>query len=318
MAIATGAHSTYDEDDIGNREDLSDVIFDVSPLDTPFLSMMGRTKATAVTHEWLTDVIEAAADNKALEGGDATGVAVDPRVRRNNTCQILDKVPVVTGTQEEADSAGVKSEMAYQVARRMKAIKRDLEFAMIGQSNAKVTGAAATAREMASFDAYLTTNNQLATESSAPTGDGTDVSDFAGVDRDLSETILTAGLQSLYTNSGGNSSVNMLLTAAQKAKFSAMTANATRYVTNDQKELVSSVDVYVGDFHTVKAVPDRQLQSGISFIVDPEYVKLAELRKLHSYDLAKQGDSHRKQLIWECTLEVCNEKAHVLIGDLNQ
>jgi len=316
MAIATGAHSTYDEDSIGNREDLSDVIFNVAPTETPLLTMMKKKKATAVNHEWLQDTLANAADNKALEGGDATGVAAAARVRRNNYCQILDKVPVVTGTQEAVDKAGIKSEMAYQVAQRMREMKRDLEFALLGQSNAKVAGAAGTEREMGSLDAYLVTNNQLAAGSSAPTGDGTDVADYAGTNRAITETILKAGLQSLYTNSGGNMNVNMLVTAAQKGVISTFDGSNTRYMDISEKKLNASIDVYDGDFHTVRIIPDRYLQTGNSFIIDPEYIALAELRKLHSYDLAKVGDSIRKQLIWECTLEVCEQKAHVLIGDL--
>lgn len=316
MATITGAHSTYDEDGIGNREDLGDIIFDVSPTETPLLTMMGKKKATAVKHEWLKDVLAAAADNKNIEGSDATGEAASARSRIDNYCQILDKTPVVTGTQESVDSAGIKSEMAYQVARRMREMKRDMEFAFVGQTNVKVAGSTSVEREMASLDAYMVTNNQLAGGSSAPTGDGTDVSDYAGANRALTETILKAGLQSLYTNSGGNMEVNMLVTAAQKGVVSAFTGSATRYVTTEDKKLVASIDVYVGDFHTVRLVPDRYLKTGNSFIIDPEYIKLAQLRTLRSYDLAKTGDSIRKQLIWEATLEVCNEAAHVLIGDL--
>lgn len=316
MAIATGSHSTYDEADKGNREDLSDIIKDVSPTQTPLLSMMGTAKAKATNHEWPIDVLVAAADNKHLEGGDATGVDPAARTRVANYCQILSKNSVVTGTQEIVDKADVKSEMAYQMARRMKEMKRDLEFAFVGQSNAKVAGDESTAREMGSLDSYLLTNNQLATGSSAPTGDGTDVSDYAGTNRALTEAIFEAGLQSLFTNSGGNDSVNAIVTAATKGAISDFTSAATRYVTTDDKKLTASIDVYEGDFHTVRVIPDRFLKTGNAFVIDPEYIKCANLRNIHSFDLAKNGDSERKQIIWECTLEVCNQKAHVLYGDL--
>jgi len=196
-------------------------------------------------------------------------------------------------------------------------MKRDLEYALVGVSNAKVAGNETTAREMGSLDAYLLTNNQLASGSSAPTGDGSDVSDYAGVDRALTETIVTAGLQSLFVNSGGSENVNMLVTAASKGVVSSFTSSATRYVTTDDKQLTASIDVYDGDFHTVRIIPDRFLKTGNAFIIDPEYLKLANLRNIHSFNLAKLGDSIRKQIVWETTLEVCNEAAHVLIGDLN-
>lgn len=317
MAIATGAHSTYDENAIGNREDLSDIINDVSPAETPLLTMMGRTKATSTKHEFLVDALAAAADNKALEGGDATGVAAAARTRRDNYCQILTKTPVVSGTQESVDKAGIKSEMAYQMARRMKEIKKDLEYAMIGQSNVKVAGNTTTAREMASLDAYMVTNNVVVSPSTAPTGDGTDVSDFAGTNTAFTEAILNTALTNLYTNSGGASAVNLLCTSGQKKVFSTFVGNATRFVdSSGDKKLVAAVDIYVGDFHTVKAVTSRQAATGRAYLIDPEYLKLAELRKIHSFDLAKNGDSVRKQILWECTLEVSNEKAHAMIGDL--
>lgn len=320
MATPTGAHSTYNEPIAtgGNREDLSNVMWDVSPTDTPVLTMCGKNSATGTAHDWLTDTLADAADNKNIEGNDVTGVQAASRVRLSNYTQILDKTALVTGTQEKVlKGGGVKSEMAYQLARRMKEMKRDGEFAMIGQSNAKAGGSESVAREMGSLDAYLVTNNQFAaTGSSVPTGDGTDVSDYAGTDRALTEAIFEGGLQSLFTNSGGNESVNAVVSAKHKGIISDFTSAATRYVTTDDKKLVASIDVYVGDFHTVRVIPDRYIKANLLYIIDPEYIKCSELRSMHSFDLAKNGDSDRKQVIWEWTLEVCNEKAHVNIADL--
>lgn len=316
MAIITGA--TVSTSVVGNREDLSDVLWDVSPTDTPLLSMMGKTEASATTHEWLTEALAAAADNKCIEGNPATGVAAEARVRLSNYCQILSKTPTVTGTQEiVAKGGGIKSEMAHQVAQKMKEIKRDLEFAMIGQANAKVNRGASTAPEMGSLHSYLVTNTQKVSPSTANAGNGGALSDGAGTDAALTETILKAGLSSLYTNSGGSDSVNLVCNAANKAIISTFTGSSTRYAVTDDKKLVASIDVYVGDFHTVKVVPSRQAMAGYAYIVDPEYLKLAELRKLHVKDLPEAGDYKNKLLLWECTLEVCNEKAHVLIQDLS-
>lgn len=321
MAIATGAHSTYDEPIAtgGNREDLSDVIRDVSPTETPCLTMIGTTKATATNHEWLVDALADAADNAVLEGGDVVGSDPASRSRLGNYTQILSKNSVVSGTQEKAlKGGGVKSEMAYQMARRMKEMKRDLERAIVGVSNAKVAGNETAAREFGSLDSYLTTNNQVAATSTTPTGDGSDVSNYAGTDRDLTQAILEDGLQSLFTNSGGNEAVNMLVSAHNKGVISTFTASSSRFVTTDDKKLTSSIDVFVGDFHTVRIIPDRFIKAGLAFVIDPEYLKLANMRPIHSFDLAKNGDSVRKQIVWETTLEVCNEKAHVLFGDLNE
>lgn len=319
MAQAVGAHSTYDEPigTGGNREDLSGVIWDVTPVDTPAISMAGKNEATAIKHEWLTDALEAAADNKHVEGDDANPSAAASRDRLDNYTQIMKKHAVVTGTQEKVQKGGgIKSEISYQVARRLRAIKRDAELAVVGLSNAKVGGNDTTAREMGSLASYLVTNNQLAAGSSAPTGDGSDVSDYAGTDRALTEDIVKAALQSIFDNSGGNSSLNMLVSSYHKGIVSNFTSAATRHVTTDDKKLVASLDVYVGDFHTVRIIPDRHLLAGHAFIVDPEYIKCSELRSVQSYNLAKVGDSLRKEIVWEHTLEVCDERAHAMIADL--
>jgi len=135
MAQAEGAHSSYDEPIAtgGNREDLSDVLFDVSPTETPGITAIKKSKATGTAHDWLTDILEDAAANAHVEGDDAAPVEAASRVRLSNYTQIFKKHAVVTGTQEKVlKGGGIKSEMAYQVARRMKAIKRDCELEIFG------------------------------------------------------------------------------------------------------------------------------------------------------------------------------------------
>jgi hypothetical protein len=320
MTIATGAHSTYDEpiSTGGNREDLSSILKDVSPTETPLLTMMGTNTATGTNHEWLTDTLAAAASNANLEGGDMTGADPASRGREGNYTQILSKNAVVSGTQEKVlKGGGVKSEMAYQIARRMKEMKRDGEFALVGDSVAKVAGSESAARKMGSLSSYLTTNNSFAaTGSSAVAGNGVDVSDYAGTNRALTPTILDGVLQSIFTNASGAEALNALVSASLKGTISGFTGSATRYVSTDDKKLVNSLDVYVGDFHTVRVVPDRFIEANLMFLIDPEYIKRSELRPMHSYDIAKLGDSTRKQIVWEWTMEVCDERAHALIADL--
>lgn len=320
MPQATGAHSAYDEaiGTAGNREDLSSVIHDLSPTATPVLTAIGKSKATAINHEWLVDELEAPADNAQIEGNDAVGVDPAPRSRLSNYTQIFEKNAVVTGTQEKVlKGGGVKSEMAYQMSRRMEAIKRDCERAIVGVDNSKVAGDDSTAREFGSLSSYIVTNFIGESGSTAPTGNGTYDAGLAGGDQNLDQAKLDEALQSVWTNSGGNENVMAIVGAADKGRISGFTNSNTRYVTTDDKKLVASIDVYDGDFHTVKVVADRWLKSNAAFIIDPEYLKMAELRPVNSYDLAKVGDSYRKQIIWETTLEVCNEKAHAHIVDLN-
>jgi hypothetical protein len=316
----TGAHSAYDEaiGTAGNREDLSSVIYDLSPTETPVVSAIKKKKATAINHEWLVDELSAPGDNKAIEGFDSVVADYTPRSRLSNYTQILSKNAAVTGTQEKVLKGGnVKSEMAYAMARRMKEMKRDLEFAIIGQDNAKVAGDDSTAREMGSLSSYLTTNFIGETGSVAPAGNGSLTSySVSGTNAALDQAKVDEALQSLWTNSGGNENVMMIVGAADKGRISGFTNANTRYVTTDDKKLVASIDVYDGDFHTVKVVADRYIKANSAFIIDPEYLAMAELRPINSFDLAKVGDSMRKQIVWETTLEVCNEKAHAHIVDL--
>jgi hypothetical protein len=317
----TQATNTFDKyDAVGNREDLSDIIFDVSPTETPILTAIKKGKAKNTLHEYQTDALASAAANAAIEGDDNTAAnAVTATTRLTNQTQILKKGVVVSGTQEKGmDHAGVKSEMAYQEARRMKEIKLDCEFAIldngIALGNAAVAGSASTAREMGSLSTYITSNVSLGSGGAVSSGDGSDLL-TAGTDRDLSEALLTTVLSSAWNN-GGDPSM-LAVSATNKGKVSDFSGGSTRYIDTDTKQLVHSIDVYVGDFHTLKVVPCRQLVGDNVYAIDPSYLSLAELRPLQSYDLAKTGDNFKREMVWEATLEVCNEKAHGMICDTN-
>jgi len=320
MAQAVGARSTYDEPIAtgGNREDLSDVLWDITPTETPFLTAAKKMKSTATSHDWLTDELEDVAANAHVEGDDAVPADAASRVRLANYTQIFKKHAVVTGTQERVlKGGGVKSEMAYQVARRMKAIKRDAEGACVGTPNAKVAGDDTTAREMGSFETYMTAVTYFGGVGfAAPTGNGVDVG-TPGTGRDLDETILKAGLEALWVTSGGNENILALVGAHNRGVISTFTSSSTRYVTTDDRKLVASIDVYDGDFHTVTVTPDRFSDPASLFLIDTEYVGIADLRSVFTKDLAILGDSTRKEIVWETTLEMCNPEAHVQIAGLN-
>lgn len=319
MAQPTGTFSSYDA--VGNREDLIDNIFDVSPVETPLLSAIKKTKASNRIHEWQTDVLAAAAANAAIEGNDQSGSAPAATTRLNNLTQILTKSVIVSGTQESINSAGRSSEVGYQSGRRMQEMKKDMEFACLdngiadGVGNAKVTGDDTTAREMASLNTYLTSNVSLGTNGVVATGDGTDLM-TTGTDRALTSVLLDAVLTSCYTN-GGDPKM-LLVSGINKGVVSDFTTGgATRYVSTDDKKLTTSIDVYVGDFHTLQVTPCRQLVGDNAYVIDPEYLALAELRGMEMKDLAKTGDSIQKQITWEATLEVCSEAALGIIADTN-
>jgi len=314
--------NTFDKYDVtGNREDLSDMIFNVAPHETPVLSAMGKSKAKNTLHEWQTDTLAAAAMNHAIEGDDETAAnALTATTRLNNITPILKKKMVVSGTQEDGmDHAGVSSEMSYQEAKKMKEIKLDLEYMIInggetnGIGNVRVAGDATTAREMSSLQCYIATNASVGALGAASAGTGADAM-TSGTDRAFTEAFLTATLALCFTN--GADPKMLVVDATNKGLVSAFNGGSTRYIDSHTKELVNSIDVYVGDFHTLKVVPCRQMPGEIAYALDMQYLKLAELRSLQSYDLAKTGDNIKREMIWEATVEVCNEKAHGIIGDL--
>lgn len=319
MAQPSGTVATYDA--IGNREDLSDSIWDVSPSETPVLSAIKKTKAKGTNHEWQEDSLAAAADNAHVEGDDASPADPAATTRLGNYTQILKKHAVVTGTQEAVDKAGRKSEMAFQVAKRMKEIKLDLERAMLdngvanGVGNIKVAGNNTTAREMGTLSTYLTSNVSVGSTGAAASGNGAGLM-TTGTDRDLTEAILASALSTAYTN-GANPTM-LVVSPTNKTVVGDFTAGgATRYVSTDEKKLVTSIDVYEGDFHTLKVVPCRQLVGDNVYCIDPSYLAYAELRSLSAKNLAVTGDSMRKEITMEGTLEVCTEAAHVVIADTN-
>jgi hypothetical protein len=270
----------------------------------------------------LTDELEDPAENAHIEGDDAAPVDAASRKRLSNYTQIFKKHAVVTGTQEKVlKGGGIKSEMAYQVARRMKAIKRDCEVACVGETaqgaGPKEAGDDVTAREMGYFESYMTaTSWRGGAAGVAPIGNGVD----AGTDgalRDFDEDILGAALGDLWENSGGNENIMAICNKAVRGIFSDFTASSTRYVTTDDRKLVASIDVYDGDFHTVTVTPDRFTALSTCILLDPEYVQMCDLRPISSKDLAVLGDSTRKEIVWETTLEVCNPDAHMFIDNLN-
>lgn len=311
MATPANTQSTFSA--IGNREDLVNYIYDISPTETPVLSMLPRVKATSTLHEWQTHALTSASgSNAVIEGEDATNDASTVTTRFNNRTQISDKVAQVTGTQQAMNPAGRKDEMAFQMRARMAELKRDIETTLC-QNVAKVTGTTSVARKMAGLQTWIKTNIDKASDGTAAAGTGADTY-IAGTARVFTEDLLANALQTAYTN-GGNPSIG-IIGAFNKRKVSGFAGNATRFDKSEDKKVIAAVDVYVGDFHEIKFVPDRFSVSSAVYLLDPEYAAVAYLRDFQTADLAKNGDSVRKQILVEYTLEMRNEEAHAGVYDL--
>jgi len=310
-------YKTYES--VGNREDLTDVIYNISPTDTPFMSSVGKTNATAVYHEWQTDSLaDATTANAVVEGADATSATLAPTTRVGNRTQISQKTIQIAGTLESIDKAGRKSEKAYQLSKASSELKRDMEKILLS-NQAAVTGDASTARKLGSLQAWLETNYVGAGTAGS---DGT-TARVSGTDAAFTETMLKNAVKAAYEQ-GGNPSV-LMVTPTQKqvvSGFAGIAEQRYQAPSNAPTTIVGAADVYLSDFGTLSVVPNRFMSADadddgeVAFVLDPEYASIAYLRPFATNELAKTGDSEKTQLLVEYTLEVKNEKAHAIIADL--
>ena len=310
-------------DAVGQREDLSDVIYNISPTDTPIMSSIGKTKATAVNHEWQTDSLAAATTSNALvEGADATSATMSPTTRLGNLTQIVGKTVQVSGTLESVDKAGRKSEKAYQLAKASAEIKRDIET-IITANQAKVAGdGSSTARKMSSLLSFIKTNTSVGTGTTTNGADPTTIGVSARVDSDATRTFTEAMLKEVVREvfaSGGTPSVLMVSPALKQTVSGFTGLAATRYQApvSGQATILAGADIYQSDFGQISIVPNRFMRSRDALVLDPEYAALAYLRPFQTIELAKAGDSDKTQILAELTLEVRNEAAHGGVFDLN-
>lgn len=304
------------------REDLSDIIYNISPEDTPFMSNIGRGKASNTYFEWQTDALAAAnGDNAQVEGDDAPNDARAVTNRFGNYTQIMRKVVGVSGTAEAVDKAGIKGQLAYEMSKASAELKRDMEVRLVGAKSA-VAGNSTTARQTAGFGAFLVTNQDKAVDGVDPTfSGGTDgfpnAAYTGGTDRAFTETILKNVMQKVWTEGG---SLDMVMVGPkQKTVASAFAgiAEVRKEISGDkQATIIGAADVYVGDFGTVHFVPNRFMPADLAYVVDPEYAEVDYLRDFQTSDLAKTGDSARKMILVEFGLKVKTEKAHGVARDL--
>jgi hypothetical protein len=304
----------------GLREDLSDVIYSISPTDTPFMSSIGKTKATAVLHEWQTDSLAAATlDNFTVEGATASDATMSPTTRVGNRTQIAQKTVKISGTLQSVDKAGRKSEKAYQLAKASSEIKRDMETTLLSNQIA-ANGDSSTARKLGGLQAWLNTNYSGGTNGVAGNLGTTARTD--GTNRTFTEALLQTVVRSVYA-AGGNPKV-LMVNPAHKQLVSAFTGIAAqRFMapSNTPTTIVSAADVYLSDFGAISIVPNRFMTSTNScnetaFVLDPDMAAVAFLRPFQTNELAVTGDNESTQLLCEYTLEVRNQAAHGIIADL--
>ena len=312
MAIVTNTFQTFTA--IGNREDLSDIIYNISPTDTPFMSSIGKEKAEGTLHEWQTDALAAAATNAQVEGDEIAFTAVVPTSRINNRTQISRKSVIVSGTQDTVNTAGRNQELAYQISKNAKELKRDMELVLCNNQSAAVGGAAA-ARTSSGLASWIQTNISAIGANGAVGGvDTPGILRTNGAQRAFTEAQLK-GVAASCWNSGGDPSM-IMLGSFNKQKLSGFTGGSTKMTQADDKRLVAAIDIYESDFGSMTVVPNRFSRSRDVFVLQPDMWAVAYLRDFQMIDLAKTGDAEKKAMLAEYTLVAKNEAANGAIFDL--
>ncbi|PRH10984.1 SU10 major capsid protein [Burkholderia multivorans] len=315
--MPANTYTTYTA--VGNREDLVNKVFQISPTDTPFTSAIEKTDAEAVYHEWQTDSLRAPTDsNAAVEGADATYNEQDPTKRIGNRCQIVQDTFSVSGTQESVKRAGPK-EVARLSAKKSIELKKDIEATAL-VSGAAVVGSKTVARKMRGVKGWCATNFLGGAGSLAPDPD-LNTPPVVGTARPFTEDLLKEALRRAYEAGGNVTQVHMRPVDKQRA--SAFGGNATRMEsvngTGKTAVLQTSYSIYASDFGNVAMIPNRVMSAvndAAVYAIDPSMWALATLRGFEKEELAKVGDARNWQITWEGTLEARNEASSAQIRDL--
>ena len=304
-------------------EDIADVIENVSPDETPVLTMLYGQKwgFNSTSPEWLTDELGTASENAKVEAADAVDNTVEDQVILSNYTQISDKTIKTSGTQGAINHIGKSKQHKYELVKKGKELKLDIEYMILG-NRAKGVGSKSKARTAAGIQAYLTTNTNGGSGGADPTSnsagwpEGT-AKRTAGTKRDLTEDMVKEMMQTIWLNGGRPDYA--VMNASQKARFDGFTGNATKNREQAERKLVTAIDIYVTSFGTIKAVPCLQADPSCILFLEMDKLGYGTLpgRNMKKTPLAKTGDAERDQLLTEWSIKVSNERAHGIIADLN-
>jgi hypothetical protein len=319
--MSTVSTDTYDQ--VGIREDLSDSIWDISPEEVPFSSNCKRVSVDNTYFEWQTDALAAVSATTAVEGADASFAPASPTTRLGNYTEIIQKTAITSGTLEATDRAGRAREMAYQIVKRGKEIKRDFEHHIVGLNNARVAGDDSTARETASYQTWVVTN-EVGTpgDAGANRGTGGAASTDAGIaaatdgtQRALTEDMLGGVIDAIYL-SGGDPNIIMANTH-NKRQITQFSGNASE--TNLQREgkkVINAVSVYMSDYGEMKVVPNRFVRARDVLVYEQSFWMIGQLRGMQNKEIARTGDAEKRQVLMEAGLCANNEGSSGIIADL--
>ena len=323
MSIVAGTTTTYGTGSglTGSREDLSDIIYNISPTETPFMTMAARKKASATYHEWQTDSLAAAAANAAIEGDEASYSTLVNTTRVGNRTQISRKTLIVSDTARAVNTAGREDQFEYELAKKSQELKRDMEVVLTGNQGSSA-GSQALARTLGSLESWYTSNTDRSTVnatsggfSNGNTSPATDAT--AGAVRTFTESLLKGVIKACWTN-GGQPDI-VMLGPVNKQRASTFSGIATQYRENSgvkQATITAAAAIYVSDFGELKFVPNRFSRDRTVHVLQSDMWGVAYLRPFKTQKLARTGSAEKALLEVEYTLVANNEASSGVVADL--
>ena len=315
MAIVTNTFTSFDA--AGIRESLADVIANISPEEVPLQSNVGSENVSNTYFEWQTDSLAATSTTARIDGDDVSSFdSTSATTRVGNYTHILRRTLIVADNMGAQDLAGRNDELAYQLAKRGKELRRDIE-ATLTDNNAQVAGNSSTARETGGLGAWIATNENVGTGGGLATGDGT-TARTDGTQRDFTEAMLKDAMQQAFT-SGGQPSILMVgpHNKTVVSGFAGIAAQRYQAPSDAPTTIIGAADVYLSDFGTLNVVANRFSRERDAWLLDPEYASVCYLRPIQQVELAKTGDAEKRMVLAEFGLKVTNEAAHAVVADLN-
>ena len=326
MAIISGTATSYSVAAAGgNREDLEDVIWDLFREENHFLTSLDKVEASGTFHEWTLDTLEAVTSNAQLEGNQESYTTAAAPTRVGNYCQISDKLFLVSRTQEKVAKAGRRSEIQRLAMKKMRALKNDIEQAIV-QNQASSAGGSNTARSSAGMESWIATNVTYATTNSGQThpafASGVQGASTAGSSSSLgvlSESELLAALQDAWSN--GGMVTDIVTGPANKQTIDGFSGNATKNVDMSvgaakPHAIVQAVDVYVSDFGNHKLILHKFVRTSAVLCIDPSYWAIAFLDRPFVEPYAKTSDGEKRHIAAEWALVSRNEAANGIVDSI--
>lgn len=315
MAIVTNTFTSHSA--AGIRESLADIISSISPEEVPFQSNVGSENVSNTYFEWQTDSLASTSTTAVIDGDDVSSFdATSATTRVGNYTHIRRRTTIVADNLAAQDLAGRNDELSYQIAKRGKELKRDIE-ATLTDNNAQVAGNSSTARETGGLGAWIATNASAGTGGALATGDGT-TARTDGTQRDFTEAMLKDAMQQAFV-SGGQPTILMVGPHNKTVVSGFAGIAAQRYMapSDSPTTIIGAADVYMSDFGTLNVVANRFSRERDAWLLDPEYASVCYLRPIQNVELSKTGDASKSMVIAEFGLKVLNEAAHAVVADLN-